>query len=389
MKKLTILLLALALVLGLAACAAEPEPTPAPEPTPVSEPAPAPEPEPEPDPVEVESNLIGVSMPTKDLSRWNQGGNNMKEQLEAAGYEVDLKFAANDPSLQVSQIESMVANGAKVLVIAAIDGEELIPVLAQAKEAGVTVIAYDRLLMGSDAVNYYVGFDIAAVGEKQAQYIVDALDLDNAPEGTSYNIEYAFLYTFDVYAELLSYHNAMSVLQPYIDAGVLITQSGQTDLMEVTTAAGWDAAADAAADTQNRFENILATYYTDKPLHAVMASYDSVAQGVTAALSTSYSSDIYPIITGQDLDIISVGNMLEGKQAMSVFKDTRDLAAMAAEMVDAIMKGEKPPINDEETYGNGTGIIPAYLCEPKVCDINNYKEFLIGFDYYTEADLAG
>jgi ABC-type xylose transport system, periplasmic component len=97
-------------------------------------------------------NLVGVAMPTKDLQRWNQDGEYMKEKLEAAGYEVDLQFGANDIATQVSQIENMIANGCKVLVIASIDGDSLGTVLAQAKEKNIPVIAYDRLIMNSDAV---------------------------------------------------------------------------------------------------------------------------------------------------------------------------------------------------------------------------------------------
>ena len=382
MKKLIALLLALVMVVGLVACtstATEPEPTP-PAPT---DPAPEPPSEPEPDPESIpDPMLVGVSMPTKDLQRWNQDGDNMKKQLEAAGYAVDLQFAANDVSMQISQIENMIANGAKVLVISAIDAEALGTVLAQAKEAGVAVIAYDRLIMGSDAVTYYATFDNYLVGVMQGQYIVDALNLAEAEEGTTYNIEFVTGDPGDPNIHFF-YPGAMSVLQPYLDSGVLVCQSGQIDIMDVTTE-NWD-----AAKAQERFENILSTYYADKPLHAIMANNDSTAQGATTALATAYSNDIYPIITGQDCDIVSVQNMLDGKQAMSVFKDTRDLAAKAAEMVDAIMKGTDPTINDTETYDNGTGIIPSYLCEPKSCDLTNYVELLIDSGYYTMEQLAG
>ncbi len=379
MKKLIALLLALVMVVGLVACAPS-EPTPAPEadPAPVEEdPAPVEE---DPAPVE-EGGLVGVSMPTKDLQRWNQDGDNMKAQLEALGYTVDLQYAANDPAMQISQIENMIANGAKALVIASIDGEALGTVLAQAKEADCKVIAYDRLIMGSDAVTYYATFDNTLVGVMQGQYIEEQLDLANAGDKT-YNIEFI---TGDPGDNNINFFfdGAMSVLQKYVDSGVLVCQSGQTAKLDVATE-GWD-----AAKAQERFENILSTFYADKQLDAVMASNDSTAQGVATALSTAYSNDVYPIITGQDCDIVSMQNMLDGKQAMSVFKDTRDLAAKAAEMVDAIMKGTEPPVNDTETYDNGTGIIPSYLCAPKSCTLDNYKELLIDSGYYTEDQLAG
>lgn len=326
-------------------------------------------------------NLVGVAMPTKDLQRWNQDGENMKAQLEAAGYTVDLQYAANDIPTQVSQIENMNANGCEVLVIASIDGEALGTVLDQAKEKDIPVIAYDRLIMNSEAVSYYATFDNWNVGVKQGEYIVEALVLANAGDKT-YNIEYI---TGDPGDNNINFFfdGALSVLQPYIDAGTLVCPSGQTDKQTVATA-NW--ASDAA---QARFENILASYYADgTQLDVVLASNDSTALGVANALASSYTG-AYPILTGQDCDIANVKNIVAGTQSMSVFKDTRDLAAKTVEMVDALMKGTEPPVNDNETYDNGTGIIPSYLCEPVVCTTENYKELLVDSGYYTEADLNG
>ena len=326
-------------------------------------------------------NLVGVAMPTKDLQRWNQDGENMKAQLEEAGYTVDLQYAANDIPTQVSQIENMIANGCEALVIASIDGEALGTVLDQAKAADIPVIAYDRLIMNSDAISYYATFDNWDVGVKQGEYIVEALDLENAGDKT-YNIEYI---TGDPGDNNINFFfdGAISVLQPYIDAGTLVCPSGQTEKQTVATA-NW--ATDAA---QARFENILASYYSDgTQLDVVLASNDSTALGVANALASSYTGN-YPILTGQDCDIANVKNIVAGKQSMSVFKDTRDLASKTVEMVDALMKGTEPPINDTETYDNGTGVIPSYLCEPKNCTIDNYQELLIDSGYYTEADLNG
>ena len=328
-----------------------------------------------------EGGLVGVAMPTKDLQRWNQDGENMKAQLEAAGYTVDLQYAANDIPTQVSQIENMISNGCEVLVVASIDGSALGTVMAQAKDAGIPVIAYDRLIMDTDAISYYATFDNWDVGVKQGEYIAETLDLANAGDKT-YNIEFI---TGDPGDNNINFFfdGAMSVLQPYLDAGTLVCPSGQVEKATVATA-NW--ATDAA---QSRFENILASYYADgTQLDAVLASNDSTALGVANALASSYSNDVYPIITGQDCDIASVKNIVDGKQAMSVFKDTRDLAAKTVEMVDAIMKGTEPPVNDTETYDNGTGVIPSYLCEPKACTVDNYQEMLIDSGYYTEADLG-
>ena len=325
-----------------------------------------------------EGEKIGVAMPTQDLQRWNQDGSNMKAELEAKGYEVDLQYAGNDSATQASQIENMIANGDQLLVVASIDGDSLGTVLAQAKEANIPVIAYDRLIMNTDAISYYATFDNYLVGKTQGEYLVDALDLENA-DGP-FNLE---IITGDPGDNNVNffYGGAMDVLQPYIDSGKLVVPSGQIAKEEVATA-NW--ATDAA---QSRFENILSSNYADGTnLDAVLASNDSTALGVENALAANYTGE-YPIITGQDCDIANVANIVAGKQAMSVFKDTRALASQVVEMVDAIISGEEVPVNDTETYDNGTGIIPSYLCEPVAVTIDNYKEMLIDSGYYTEDQI--
>lgn len=322
--------------------------------------------------------LVGVAMPTKDLQRWNQDGSNMEAQLKEAGYEVDLQYASNDIQTQVSQIENMISNGCKLLVIASIDGDSLGTVLAQAKEASIPVIAYDRLIMNTDAVSYYATFDNYMVGTKQGEYIEKALDLKNA--AGPFNIELITGDPGDNNARFF-FGGAMDILQPYIDEGKLVVQSGQTSFEDVATA-NW-----ATEAAQSRFDAIIASYYADgTKLDAVLCSNDSTALGVENALEAAYTGD-WPVITGQDCDVANVKNMIAGKQSMSIFKDTRDLAAKTVEMVDAIMKGGEAPVNDTESYDNGTGIIPTYLCEPVFADIDNYKELLIDSGYYTEADL--
>lgn len=322
--------------------------------------------------------LIGVAMPTKDLQRWNQDGSNMKEQLEAAGYQVDLQYASNDIQTQVSQIENMISNGCELLVIASIDGDSLGTVLAQAKSANIPVIAYDRLIMNSDAVNYYATFDNYMVGTKQGEYIKEALDLDNA--AGPFNIE---IFTGDPGDNNARYFygGAMDVLEPYIEAGKVVVKSGSVDFEKVATA-NW-----ATETAQSRMDAILASYYADgTKLDAVLCSNDSTALGVENALQAAYTGE-WPIITGQDCDVANVKNMLAGKQSMSVFKDTRTLATQVVKMVDAIMKGGEAPINDTNSYDNGTGVIPSYLCEPVVCTIDNYQELLIESGYYTEDEI--
>ena len=325
-----------------------------------------------------EGEKIGVAMPTQDLQRWNQDGSNMKAELEAKGYEVDLQYAGNDSATQASQIENMIANGDQLLVVASIDGDSLGTVLAQAKEANIPVISYDRLIMNTDAISYYATFDNYLVGKTQGEFLVDALDLENA-DGP-FNLEIVTGDPGDNNVNFF-YGGAMDVLQPYIDEGKLVVPSGQIAKEEVATA-NW--ATDAA---QSRFENILSSNYADGTNRdAVLASNDSTALGVENALAANYTGE-YPIITGQDCDIANVANIVAGKQAMSVFKDTRALASQVVEMVDAIISGEEVPVNDTETYDNGTGIIPSYLCEPVAVTQDNYKEMLIDSGYYTEDQI--
>jgi len=327
---------------------------------------------------------VGISMPTQSLQRWNQDGSNMKEMFEAAGYEVILQYGGdNEVDLQISQIENMIAAGVGVLVIAAIDGDSLTGVLASAKDKGIPVIAYDRLIMGTDAVTYYATFDNWQVGVFQGNYVRDALDLNNA--SGPFNIEF---FTGDPGDNNINFFfdGAMSVLQPFLDSGVLVTPSGQTEKLVVATV-GWSTEA-----AQARMENLIsANGYspTGTPLHAVMCSNDSTAQGVTNALvNAGFTAANFPIVTGQDCDKVSVINMLAGTQSMSVFKDTRSLAAAVVNMVNAIAKGNTVPVNDTTTYNNGTGIIPSFLCEPVVGLPTNVRELLIDSGYYTAAEVG-
>jgi putative multiple sugar transport system substrate-binding protein len=322
--------------------------------------------------------LVGVAMPTKDLQRWNQDGTNMKKELESAGYKVDLQFASNDVQTQVSQIENMISNGCQLLVVASIDGSSLGEPLAQAKSMGIPVIAYDRLIMNSDAVSYYATFDNYKVGQKQGEYLVEALGLEKA--ANPQNIE---LFTGDPADNNCKFFfgGAMDVLKKYIDNGKLVVKSGQTAFEQVATA-NWD-----SEKAQNRMDTIIAGNYSDGTvLDAVLCSNDSTALGVENALASSYTGK-YPIITGQDCDIANVKNMVQGKQAMSVFKDTRTLATQVVKMVDSIIKGGEAEINDTKTYDNGTGIIPTYLCDPVVVTVDNYKDMIIKSGYYTEDQL--
>ena len=328
------------------------------------------------------ADKIGVSMPTQSLQRWNQDGANMKEKLEAAGFEVDLQYAGdNEVALQVNQLENMIMSGCKVLVIAAIDGSALGTVLADAKEAGIPVIAYDRLIMATDAVDYYATFDNYMVGTIQGKYVEEKLGL---AEGKGpFNIEFVGGDPGDNNA-LYFFQGAVDVLKPYLDNGMLVCVSGQTSFEQVATA-DWN-----TATAQDRFDQIItANYATGTKLDAVLCSNDSTAMGVLNALANvGYEAGEYPVITGQDCDKSNMPYVIDGRQSMSVFKDTRTLAGKVVEMVQAIMAGNAPEVNDTETYDNGVKVVPSYLCAPVFGDASNYKELLIDSGYYTMADLG-
>jgi putative multiple sugar transport system substrate-binding protein len=321
---------------------------------------------------------IGVSMPTKSLQRWNQDGANMKTQLEAAGYEVDLQFANNNRDTQISQVENMITGKVKALVIAAIDGGSLTETLKAAKENKIPVIAYDRLIMNSDAVSYYATFDNFKVGTLQGQFIADKLDLANA--AGPFNIEITTGAPDDNNVRFF-FDGALSIIKPYIDSGKVQVLSGQMTIPQCGTP-NW-----STEESQKRFENLIQTFKYrpgQTKLDAALCSNDSTANGVTNALvDAGFTAADFPIVTGQDCDTPSVKNMVAGTQAMSVFKDTRTLAQKVVGMVDALMKGTQPEINDTKTYDNGTGIIPSYLCDPVVVTTANYKEMLLDSGYYT------
>ena len=324
---------------------------------------------------------VGVSMPTKSLQRWNQDGANMEKKLREKGYDVDLQFAENKVETQVSQIENMITKGCKVLVVGSIDGSALSSVLNEAKSAGVEVIAYDRLIMNTDAVSYYATFDNYLVGKIQGQYIADRLGL---AEGKGpFNIEISTGPMDDNNVNFF-FGGAMDVLKPYIDKGQLVVRSGQMTREQCATP-NWD-----EAKAQERMDNILTTYYTGAKLDAVLCSNDSVSLGVQSALKSAGYNPAdrpMPVITGQDANLPNVKAIVAGEQSMSVFKDTRALADQVVKMVDAILAKQQPEVNNTKDYNNGVKVVPSYLLEPKFVDKSNYKQLLIDSGYYTEAEL--
>ncbi len=320
--------------------------------------------------------LVAIAMPTKVSARWIADGDNIVKVLKSRSYDTDLQYGEDDVPNQVSQIENMITKGCKVLVVAAIDGSTLSNVLDKAKQAGVKVIAYDRLIRNTPNVDYYATFDNFKVGVQQAQSIVQGLEKRtvNGPM----NIE-LFGGSADDNNAFFFYDGAMSVLQPMIDQKKLVVASGQMGMNKVSTLR-WD-----GATAQARMDNLLSAYYSNRKLDAVLSPYDGISIGIISSVKgVGYgSADLpMPIISGQDCEVPSVKAIIRGDQYASIFKDTRDLAKVTADMVDALLTGKTVEVNDSKSYNNGVKVVPAYLLTPVIVTKDNYQKVLIDSGYY-------
>jgi putative multiple sugar transport system substrate-binding protein len=321
-------------------------------------------------------------MPTKSSARWIADGDNMVKQFEEAGYTVDLQYAEDDIPNQLAQIENMITKGVDVLVIAAIDGTTLSNALANAAASDIDVVAYDRLIRDSGDVSYYATFDNFKVGVQQASTLVDGLNARFADQ-KPWNVE-LFGGSPDDNNAYFFYDGAMSVLQPLIDAGDIVIQSGQMGMDQVGTLR-WDGSV-----AQARMDNLLSANYTDKQVQAVLSPYDGLSIGILSSLKgVGYGSGdmAMPIVSGQDAEVQSVKSILADEQYSTIFKDTRELARVTVGMVEALLNDGEPEINDTETYDNGVKVVPAYLLEPVAVTKDNVESVLIDGGYYTKDQI--
>jgi len=325
---------------------------------------------------------VGIAMPTKSSARWIADGDNIVKVLQGKGFNTDLQYADNDIPNQLAQIENMITKGEKVLVIAAIDGTTLSDALQKAHDAGIKVISYDRLIRGSANVDYYATFDNFKVGVLQATSIVHGLGIDAGKAGP-FNME-LFGGSADDNNAFFFYNGAMSVLQPLIDKGTIVIQSKQMGMDKVATLR-WD-----AATAQARMDNLLSAFYTSKKVDAVLSPYDGISIGIISSLKgVGYGSkdQPMPVISGQDAELPSVKSILAHEQFSTVFKDTRDLAKVAADMVVAVLAGKEPEVNDTKTYNNGVKVVPSYLLTPVAVDASNVQKALVEGGYYKADQL--
>lgn len=328
--------------------------------------------------------FVGVSMPTKDLERWSRDGENLGEQLKKLGYRVSVQYAQNEVSTQVAQIENLITLGAQLLIVAPIDGEALTPVLQSAADRNIKTIAYDRLIKNTPNVDYYVTFDNFKVGEMEGEIIVKGLGLDAGAKGP-FNVE-IFSGAPDDNNAYFFFNGALKTLQPYIDAKIIATPSGQV---------GWPRYGIeqwSNQKAQERMTNILSAFYTSKRVDAVLSPNDAVAYGIISALkgagyAPGDAQKPFPVISGQDCDKVNVKAIMNGEQTASIFKDTRILADRAVAIAQAVLEGGEPEVNDTQTYDNGAKIVPSYLCEPVTVYKDNVQSALIDSGYYTQDDI--
>jgi putative multiple sugar transport system substrate-binding protein len=334
--------------------------------------------------------LVGVTMPTRSSERWIGDGDNVKKQLEALGYKVDLQYAEDKIPTQTQQLDNQITKGAKLLIIASIDGTAITTQLENAKANNIPVIAYDRLIRNSPNVDYYATFDNFKVGVQQATSLLTGLKVLNADgsKGTAkgpLNVE-LFAGSPDDNNATFFFNGAMSVLKPFLDDGTIVVKSKQTDFKTIAILRWQPKVAQA------RMENLLtSTYKGGTKVDGVLSPYDGLSIGILSALkSNGYGTagQPYPIVTGQDAELASVKSIIAGEQYSTIYKDTRQLAKTTVEMADAVLKGQKPTTNNDKDYDNGVKVVPSQLLESVIVDKTNYEKNLVDTGYYQKSQLG-
>ena len=299
-------------------------------------------------------SVIGVSLPQKTSENWVLAEKLFNDGLSGAGFKQSVQFANGGVTEQQNQIDAMITQGAKVLVVGAIDGGQLGSQLKAAKDKGITVIAYDRLLTNTADVDYYVAFDNFKVGVLQGTALLEGM-AKKKPNGP-YNIE-LFAGSPDDNNAKVFFEGAMSVLQPKIDDGTLKVVSGQTTFEQAVTQ-GWK-----AENAQNRMDTLLAGSYTGSTvLDGVLSPNDTLARAILTSVDAAGKA--IPVVTGQDSEVESIKSIMAGKQYSTINKDTRKLVAATIDMVKALQAGQKPTVTDDKSYNNGVKVVPANLLAP-------------------------
>jgi len=307
-------------------------------------------------------SMIGVALPQKTSENWVLAETLFNDGLKTAGFQPDVQFANGGVSEQQNQISAMITKGAKVIIVGAIDGAQLGTQLQQAKESGATIIAYDRLLLNTANVDYYVAYDNFKVGELQGQALLEGMKAKK-PEGP-YNIELFAGSPDDANAKVF-FDGAMSVLKPKIDDGTLKVLSGQTTFEQAVTQ-GWK-----AENAQRRMDTLLAGTYGSETLDGVLSPNDTLARAIITSVKAAGKP--IPVVTGQDSEVESVKSIMAGEQYSTINKDTSKLVEHAITMVKDLQAGKTPEVNDDKSYDNTVKVVPAYLLEPVIVTSENVK----------------
>ena len=343
-----------------------------------------------PEEVEEAKLAVGIVLPTKDEPRWIQDETRFHDELDAAGYDVEILFSQGDSAKEKANVEDLVTKGIKVLIICPHDGTAAAAAAEAASDAGVSVISYDRLIRDTDAVDYYVTFDSIAVGAQQAQYLVD-----NAT-GTGNPLYYYAGAASDNNA-FIFFEGAWGVLQPKIADGTFVVKNSSEaialqDKAELTRdeqakiigqiTTNWD-----FNTAKNLAEsNLTAAAAADKGDVFILAPNDGTARAIADAFAADADVTSY-YVSGQDAEKASVQYIIDGKQSMTVWKDVRTLVSDAISAAVALLKDEAP--TSKGSYNNGVVDVPAIQSAVVTVDKDNVQSALIDSGYYVASDFEG
>ena len=387
----SILMITILMAVGmiLAACSSSPATTTAPEAKATTAPETKATTAPQTKPAE-KKLAVGIVLPTKDEPRWIQDETRFKEALDKAGYEVEILFSQGDPAKEKANVENLITKGIKVLILTPHDATAAAAAAEAARDAGVKVISYDRLILDTDAVDYYVTFDSVSVGEAQGQYLVDHATGQGNP---------LYLYAgapTDNNA-FLFFEGAWNVLQPKIADGTFrivnsdkavalkdkpkLTREEMADIIgQITT--NWD-----FNTAKNLAEaNLTAASAEDKGDVFILAPNDGTARAIADTFAADKDVTSY-VITGQDAEKASIQYIIDGKQSMTVLKDVRVLVNDAINAAIDFLEGRTPP--QTTTYNNGAIDVPAKPSEVIAVDRSNLKEAIFDSGYWPESDFTG
>ncbi len=342
------------------------------------------------EPEEGVTGSVGVVLPTREEPRWIQDETRFKDAFADAGYDVEILFSEGDSAKERQNVDNLITKGVQVIIICPQDATAAAAAAEAANEAGVKVISYDRLIRETDAVDYYVTFDSIAVGEAQAQYLVD-----NAT-GTG-NPLYLYAGAASDNNAFLFFEGAWNVLQPKIADGTfyVVNSSQAVDLQDkatltreemaqiigqVTTEWDFDTAKTLAE------ANLTAAGADDKGDVFILAPNDGTARAIADAFGADADISSY-VVSGQDAEIASVQYIIDGKQSMTVLKDVRTLVADAISAAIAYLEGGAPP--ETNTYNNGVADIPAAPSEVVTVDQSNVKAAIIDSGYWDASEFTG